>query len=203
MRNRQHRQQQAQVINFVAKMVSHGAKGLVRGANPSKACTLSKAQGLVITPDLICYLKHYIIRHVHSPDEVNDRVQDSLLEALQAYPEYKGDSTLKTWLIGITKHQIAHYYRLADNAPEHHCPNESINTDYLNQEDEEYQATRRQELLQGLFSLSKAYYQLLYWHAVEGLRHAEIGKKLGISEGAVNMRISRARAALRKTCEKK
>lgn len=49
--------------------------------------------------------------------------------------------------------------------------------------------------------LSAAYQRILYWHAIEGLSDAAIGKKLRISENAVKMRIFRARVALKKMCK--
>lgn len=178
-------------------MVSRYAKDLGRSAIPSNASTLGKAQGLVITPHLICYLTHYITRHVHNTDDVNDRVQDTLMEALQAYPGFNGDSALNTWLISIAKHKIAHYYYLAANAAEH-LRYEDIAPNNGTEEDEVYQAVVLEEPLERLSSLSKECQQISYWHAVEGLNYAEIGKKLGISEDAVKMRIFRAKSALKK-----
>ena len=151
----------------------------------------------------ISYLAGYIAKHIKTHDDVNGIVQDTLLEALQAYRYFNAHSSLKTWLIGIAKHQIALYYRQINNAPNHLRRDEYIEINDGNLEDEEYQAIRNEELFECFLSLPKADQKILYWHAMDGLHHAEIGEKLGISERAVNMRISRARVALRQLCEKK
>ncbi len=55
-------------------------------------------------------LLKYITYHVRSPDDVDGRVEDTLLEAYKAYADFRGDNCFKTWLYHIADHQIAKYY---------------------------------------------------------------------------------------------
>jgi RNA polymerase sigma factor (sigma-70 family) len=194
MKNR-HQQQQAQLV---AKRTNSFNFGTIA----SNDATLKEIRALDIRPEHISYLAGYIVKYIKSPDDVNVLIQDTLLAALQAYPYFNAHSSLKTWLIGIAKHQIARFYRQKNHATRYFVQCENIAVNAGNQEDEEYQAARNEELFEHFSSLPKADQQILYWHAMDGLQHAEIGQKLGISERAVNMRISRARGALRRVCEK-
>ncbi len=54
------------------------------------------------------------------------------------------------------------------------------------------------ETLNALNDMPKAQAELIQMHGVEGLSYAEIGKRLGIGEGAVTSRLSRARKELRR-----
>lgn len=42
-----------------------------------------------------------------------DLVQDTLLAAIKAYPGFKGDASLATWLIGILRRKVVDHYRRA------------------------------------------------------------------------------------------
>jgi RNA polymerase sigma-70 factor (ECF subfamily) len=53
----------------------------------------------------------YGIARVHKPDIAEDLVQETLLAALKAKENYAGQSSEKTWLIGILKHKIIDYFR--------------------------------------------------------------------------------------------
>lgn len=43
--------------------------------------------------------------------EAEDIVQDVFISAFQSYEKYKGNSSIKTWLLGILQHKVADYYR--------------------------------------------------------------------------------------------
>jgi len=143
-------------------------------------------------------LTHYIACHVKKAADVEGRVQDTLEAAFQAYPGFNGDSSVSTWLIGIAKHQIAHYYRKTPN----NVDNLSYDDDIANSDaflkDDCYRQLKHREIQEVISTLPNRYQRVLRLHAVDGLNHAKIGRKLGISENATNSLISRARALLRK-----
>ena len=148
-------------------------------------------------------LTRYIALHISNQTDVDGRVQDTLLAALQSYSHFHGECSLKTWLISIAKRQIALYYRRVPNATDCLPYDDDIASTDAILEDECYRSARNQELLEGISAIPTQDQQLLHWHAVDGLNHAHIGKKLGISEAAVNTRISRLRAALRQKMKNK
>lgn len=56
-------------------------------------------------------LYRYALARVHSEHSAEDLVQDTLLAAFQAYDNFNGKSTLRTWLVGILKHKIIDHFR--------------------------------------------------------------------------------------------
>jgi len=56
-------------------------------------------------------LYSYALGRVEQPMVAQDLVQDTFVAALQAQHSFAGNSTEKTWLVGILKHKILDYYR--------------------------------------------------------------------------------------------
>ncbi|MEO1013010.1 MAG: sigma-70 family RNA polymerase sigma factor [Bacteroidota bacterium] len=56
------------------------------------------------------FLKGYALKMVPF-HLVEDLVQETFLSALKSAPYYKGNSTERTWLVGILRHKIMDYYR--------------------------------------------------------------------------------------------
>ncbi|MBL8240166.1 MAG: sigma-70 family RNA polymerase sigma factor [Bryobacterales bacterium] len=44
-------------------------------------------------------------------EDVDDIVQDSFLTALRSIANYRGDSPLRAWLLGIARHKVEDHYR--------------------------------------------------------------------------------------------
>lgn len=59
------------------------------------------------------YLFRYALLQVRNDDIAADLVQDTLLAALRAQGEFRGESALRTWLTGILKHKIIDHFRAA------------------------------------------------------------------------------------------
>jgi len=57
------------------------------------------------------YLYGYALARVRNPSAAEDLVQETLLAALKAFENFRGRSTLKTWLTGILKHKIIDHLR--------------------------------------------------------------------------------------------
>ena len=53
----------------------------------------------------------YCMLRVRNPSIAEDMVQETLLAALQAVDNFKGQSTERTWLIGILKHKVCDHLR--------------------------------------------------------------------------------------------
>ncbi|WP_347986128.1 sigma-70 family RNA polymerase sigma factor [Methylomonas sp. AM2-LC] len=56
-------------------------------------------------------LVRYALLQVQNEAIAEDAVQETLLAALQAESNFRNESAVKTWLIGILKHKIADHYR--------------------------------------------------------------------------------------------
>lgn len=48
---------------------------------------------------------------VRDPHVAADLVQEALLAALQSHKQFAGDSSLRTWLIGILRHKVLDHFR--------------------------------------------------------------------------------------------
>ena len=56
-------------------------------------------------------LYRYAFIRVRSESTAEDLVQETLLAGLQAVERFSGQSTVRTWLIGILKHKIIDHFR--------------------------------------------------------------------------------------------
>ena len=53
----------------------------------------------------------YTLSKVYQKELAEDLVQETFLSAYKSYENYKGKSSVKTWLFSILKHKIADYFR--------------------------------------------------------------------------------------------
>lgn len=56
-------------------------------------------------------LYSFAMLHLHDAHAAEDMVQESLLAAIQAWPGFRGDCSVRTWLIGILKHKLLDEFR--------------------------------------------------------------------------------------------
>lgn len=56
-------------------------------------------------------LYRYALLRVRSEATAEDLVQDTLLAGLQGFQNFTGQSTVRTWLVGILKHKIIDHFR--------------------------------------------------------------------------------------------
>lgn len=148
------------------------------------------------------------LRLTGSVEDAMDLTQETFFNAWRGLPRFNGQSKFSTWL-----------YRLATNAAIDFLRREkrrgAVTTVPLYTEEEsqraldipdhrftpqtELERKELQEAIQrGLERLSDEHRQALVLREVTGLSYAEIAQVLGIEEGTVKSRISRARLALRK-----
>ena len=144
----------------------------------------------------------YINYHVKSLDDVDGRVVDTLLAAYKAYPKFRWDSSFKTWLYHIADCQIANYYRqqarLIENMRTNHDVYELGLVSNQPGPDKQYELDSELELvMRAIGSLSLDQRCVLEWHAIDGLSHADIGRRLHMNKRAVRKTLSRARKCLR------
>lgn len=59
----------------------------------------------------------YALARVKKQDVAEDLVQETLLGGLRTFDRFKGDSTVRTWLVAILRHKILNHYRARSKAP--------------------------------------------------------------------------------------
>lgn len=59
----------------------------------------------------------YAMRRLKDADAAEELVQDTLVAAIEAHARFAGQSSVRTWLVGILRHKLLEHYRRKRNAP--------------------------------------------------------------------------------------
>jgi RNA polymerase sigma-70 factor (ECF subfamily) len=135
------------------------------------------------------------------PDRVDDLFQETFLAAWKYLPNFRGDSSLQTWLLGIARHKVEDHYRarVRDalsfdeqtlNSLAHEDGESFLNTEL----DDEKRRERISEVLSGM---PEPYALALVWRYWEKRSAREMAELSGRSEKAVERLLARARALFR------
>lgn len=144
-------------------------------------------------------LHNFIRRRIGNPEDVEDIVQDTLVEAIRFRDRFHGQSRPETWLFGIAMNLVRNYYK-----------RQKVRQifDYVETDEFADDAARgpaeRAESQQTMHRLSDALGDLppdarKVIHLVfnEEMTYEEAAAELGIPVGTVRSRISRARVHLK------
>jgi len=58
------------------------------------------------------YLYRYALSRLHNEDLASDMLQETLLAGWRGFENFAGQSSIRTWLVGILKHKIIDHIRL-------------------------------------------------------------------------------------------
>jgi RNA polymerase sigma-70 factor, ECF subfamily len=142
-------------------------------------------------------------RHRLSPraELVDDVVQDVFLAALNGLARFQGQSSPRTWLIGIARHKIDDVYRQrlrASEAFEDRDPDEDEPPSNAPPLDEQIdQAHARAKARHVLARLPERYALMLLWRYWEQRSTREIATAIGTTEKSVERTLARARASFK------
>ena len=129
-----------------------------------------------------------------------DLVQDIMLAVWQALPAFRGDASLKTYVIGVAHRRCASHVMRALAQPPHEELDEEWVDGQPGPEALAGMSQQQQRLLGALRQLPLGQRQLVLL-ALEGMRYEEIAGLLGISVNNVGVRLNRAKAALKERLE--
>jgi RNA polymerase sigma-70 factor (ECF subfamily) len=156
----------------------------------------------------------YAIMRVGENDLAEDMVQETLLAALQSWENFAGDSSERTWLIGILRHKIQDFFRqhrdqeLADDDPwraeyfdkGRHWKDKMVdwkaNPEVLAENTEFWKV-----LHDCLKELSQIIAIAFVMREMEGMSSEQVCKHLEISQTNLWVRLHRARLQLRRCLE--
>lgn len=148
-------------------------------------------------------LTSFLRRRVGNPQDVEDLVQDTLLEAVRCLDQFQGQSRPETWLFGIALNLTRNYYkraRLRDIYVD--VDTEEVASDAgdnpLEIAEQRQRMSRVERVLPDLPEESR---QLLHFVVVDDLSYEEVAQQLSIPIGTVRSRISRARSYLKRQIE--
>jgi RNA polymerase sigma-70 factor, ECF subfamily len=155
------------------------------------------------------YLLRFAKRKLQNDDLAQDLVQDTLMAAMQSM-SYKGQSTLRVWLVGILKHKMIDHHREARRYLSLDTPrgNEEDGEDWTSQLEAEthtggtdpVQTSALHELLaradQVIRELPPGIAEVFMRKEIDGESTESLCKSLGITADNVWVRVHRARKAL-------
>lgn len=130
--------------------------------------------------------------------EVEDVVQQALLQAFAGLDGYAGTAPFSTWLTRIAMNEAlmrARRSRRVERAAIHLVPYADAVPGTPEQEAASREAMARVEAV--FPRLSVRHREVIQLTTLHELSHAAVARRLGVSEGAVKVRLHRAREALR------
>jgi RNA polymerase sigma-70 factor (ECF subfamily) len=146
------------------------------------------------------------MRMCRAEEDAKDVLQETLIAAARNLPEFRGASSISTWLYSIARSFCIKHRRRSKFAPE---TIESLDTsgpaemlaqvpDPARTPDEALDGRRLEAVLEdAIGALEPKYREVLVLRDVEGLSAAEVAEVLSLSVEAVKSRLHRARMAVR------
>lgn len=129
-------------------------------------------------------------------DAAQDAAQETFLTAQRVIGKFRGDSTLRTWLLGI-----------ANNECRRVCRNRKLDapcielTDAPDKGSFDQMIVDRHALSEALNKLSPEHREVVLLHEVEGLSYDEAAAVIGVPAGTVKSRLHHAFLNLRKSLQ--
>ncbi|OGO29470.1 MAG: hypothetical protein A2136_04300 [Chloroflexi bacterium RBG_16_54_11] len=147
---------------------------------------------------------------MHGETDSEDLAQEIFIKVSRGLPGFRGESKLSTWLYRIATNTVLDHLR--SSASQRKSPSDLEDIDGLEVDDQdiwtgektplpEWQVVRREmsACLQGYIQeLPETQRIVLILSEIEGLPNREIADVLGITTGAVKIRLHRARDMLKK-----
>jgi RNA polymerase sigma-70 factor (ECF subfamily) len=120
--------------------------------------------------------------------DANDLLQETWIRAAPRLGTFRGDSQLRTWLMGVAVNCYREWRR-------RHGRDESVEPGDLSAETS---GERDGDIRRVLAGMPDAFREILVLHDIEGYTHDEIARLLGIESGTSKSRLSRARQDFRR-----
>ncbi len=144
----------------------------------------------------------YVRRRVMPQAEtVEDLVQEVFLAAWNSLGSFRGEASLRHWLLGIARHKIEDYYRKRLREPEvadeidEELPEQVFIPKYEDQLD---RAANLEKTHRVLAKLPENYGLVLLWRYLEQRSAREMAQLTGRTEKAIERLLARARDRFRK-----
>lgn len=137
------------------------------------------------------------LRLVGDPQEAEDVAQEAYSRAFRGLPGFRGESSFETWLHRIVSNAAMTHLRTKRRFPDLASEDEDPRLDSPAPGGTEEATVDRDALVRALQTLPPAMRWIVVQKDVYELSCREIADELGISEGAVKVRLHRARRRLK------
>ncbi len=153
-------------------------------------------------------LRRFVLKLVDDADEAENIVQQTFTEAYRQIDDFRGDSSVSTWLFSIAKHLAYGHLRKTDR--HNYLEHETIEFLQVDQDEtatdtvEEVQLSERKRIVHdALQELPNHYRRVVQLRDLEEKSTKETAEQLGLTEVNVRVRLHRARKQLREhLCER-
>lgn len=140
-----------------------------------------------------------VFRLVHrmagDPDRTQDWVQETFIRGFERLHQFRGESSLSTWLCSIAVSITLNGLRRLRRFREREVALEAAGT--VGTMPREADPDLKTRLHRAIDDLPEGYRTVFVMHDVEGFTHQEIGHALGVQPGTSKAQLFRARARLR------
>jgi RNA polymerase sigma-70 factor, ECF subfamily len=137
------------------------------------------------------------LRIVGDAQEAEDVAQDAYLRVFRGLASFRGDARFETWLYRIVANAALTHMRKRRRFGELMAEDEGQTRPLPAKDRTDDQAVDRDSLARALSDLPASMRTVVILKDVYGLSCREIGDELGVSEGAVKVRLHRARRRLK------
>jgi len=128
-------------------------------------------------------------------DRAQDWVQETFIRAFERLHQFRGDSSLSTWLCSIAVSTTLNGLRKVKRFRERGVALEDAGSIGITRREADPDLKTR--LHRAIEALPEGYRTVFVMHDVEGFTHEEIGHALGVQPGTSKAQLFRARARLR------
>lgn len=147
-------------------------------------------------------LLRYALTKVSNHKDAEEIVQETFINCLRHLPLFQGRSSIKTWMIGVMRHEIADYYRkkYAKKALQMvPLAEEILLSSLVDSEEIDLAVRNRAKEVVGwvLKKMSEEKRELLMMKYVDQLKVKELAKKMGKTVKAIESDLFRARKEFR------
>jgi RNA polymerase sigma-70 factor (ECF subfamily) len=139
-------------------------------------------------------------RLIPRADLVEDTMQEVLIAAWQALPAFRGEASLRSWVLGIARHKVDDYYRkrLRDSDMQDEDDSDLEPASMPEFEERLDSAAQQQQVQRTLGTLPEAYALALIWRYRDEKSVREMAQLAGKTEKAMERLLARARESFRR-----
>jgi RNA polymerase sigma-70 factor (ECF subfamily) len=136
---------------------------------------------------------NYAFLMTHNPDHADDISQDVFLQVYRNIGSFRGESSIRTWILTITRNRVLNYRRSAFFRKVSLVGFVVRSDTHPSAEQEALMNSLSNDLWKLVMKLPIKFREVLLLNAKYELSQKEIANLLGLSEGTVKSRLSRAR----------